>query len=92
MILVGANGPRFSFAGAVEVRGDLVEVPWAPRRTGLIVADNAIGREAAEELLEHIRTTNDHALLGSIIRCMMSAGSFDGVEAGFFAGLSQAAA
>jgi hypothetical protein len=56
---------------------------WTPERPKDYGAACAMGREYGLELITHIQENRDPAILGGVIRAMIAAGTFDGVEAGF---------
>lgn len=62
---------------------------WQPPRTGNYKKDCATGREIAEALMCNQGSPSD---LGWIVRSMVTAGKFDGVEVGFFHRISELAA
>ena len=63
---------------------------WAiEARTGDYVADAALGRSLADEVANVIRTTANPAAFVRIVEAIVKRGEFDGVEVGFFTGLSE---
>lgn len=56
---------------------------WSPERSGDYSQDCETGRAAAREMLSHIRLTENPLIYGSVVRDMVSAGQYGGVEIGF---------
>lgn len=55
-------------------------------------ADCLAGRHQARDAVALVRETGNHAHLGGVVRRMVDAGEFGGIEAGFFAEISEAIA
>lgn len=60
---------------------------WKVDRTGDYAANCARGRAYAEALLSHIQEAKNPVILGSVMKAMIAAGVYEGVEIGFCAHL-----
>ena len=62
---------------------------WSPEVSGVWANDNATGRNMAEGLLDQMRSGDNPALLGHVVKSMIASGGYTGVEVGFFQRLSE---
>lgn len=62
---------------------------WSPTRTGDYATDFAIGRAAGLEVVDRLRDGAEATVLRNVIRDMIAADQFDGVEIGFCAALTE---
>lgn len=65
---------------------------WSVESTGEYAADNELGRSYADELLACIRKDGHSFLLNSVLKHMVEAGRFGGIEVGFIARIGEYAA
>jgi len=56
---------------------------WAVTPTGDWSQDNRLGREHAEACAVYMRETHNAGVLGGVVRSMIVAGRYEGVEVGF---------
>jgi hypothetical protein len=58
---------------------------WNVAPTGDWTSDNEIGRCHADDCVAYIQETGNQAVLGAVVRSMIAAGRYTGIEAGFSA-------
>ena len=63
---------------------------FCPEATGEWAEDNRLGREAALDLAEYVKRTNDMPMVGQVMESMYASrpGKPDGVKAGFTCALA----
>jgi hypothetical protein len=64
---------------------------WAPDITGDWTIDCSRGRAYAEEALDFMRATDNPSCLGHIVKGMIGAGRYTGVEVGFLQRIAEEA-
>lgn len=63
---------------------------WDIAESGDWSSDNAAGRQRAEEVLAHMRAKGTPLLLGHVMKAIVTAGRWGGVEVGFCTTISEA--
>jgi hypothetical protein len=73
------NWKNLSF---VECRENSVDT-WEVKRTGIFIADTAIGRNYADDLILEMARSGNTAALGHVFQGMLAKGVYGAIEIGF---------